>query len=67
MLTLDLVEAVQEVLERERLEPDWFRRARMLADTRAALSRWRSGGLTAEQATLALRELHWERRAAASA
>jgi hypothetical protein len=67
MLTLDLVEAVQEVLEHEMLESDWSWRARLLADTRATLAGWRAGRLTAEQATVALRELQWRRRAAASA
>jgi hypothetical protein len=67
MLTFDLVQAVQDVLARERAETDWFRRARLLADTRATLTGWRTGRLTAEQATLELRKLEWERSAAASA
>lgn len=60
MLTLDLLQAAADVLERERQETDWTRRARLLARTRATLDRWRAGRLTAEQATLALRQLQWE-------
>jgi hypothetical protein len=67
MPTLDLLQAAADVLERERQETDWWRRARLLARMRATLDRWRAGRLTAEQATLALRQLQWERRAAAPA
>ena len=67
MLTLDLLQAAADVLERERHETDWWCRARLLTRTRATLDRWRAGRLTAEQATSELRELQWQRREAAPA
>ena len=66
MRTLDLVQAVCEVLDLEAMESDLSRRAKILAGARVTLTRWREGRLTAEQAIALLGRLQSGGRAASA-
>lgn len=53
-LTNELLQAVEDTLEREALETDRSRRTVLLMWTRTTLTQWRRGALTSEQAVARL-------------